>query len=109
MSNHAGAGNRGACRPWQFNNLFIIFHLSYNIAINKLQRLFRKKPYLAWDVKDKGSLSEKSILEHILNYGNWDDYLAAEKTLGLKKTKALDEELKKQKKSQLKAADHQLF
>jgi len=70
--------------------------------MDKLQHLFRKKPYLAWDVKDKGGLSEKSILEHILNYGDWDDYLAAEKTLGLKKTKALYEELKNKKRVNLR-------
>jgi hypothetical protein len=59
-------------------------------------------------VKDEESLSKKSILEHILNYGNWDDYLAAEKTLGLKKPKLSMRSLKI-KKSQLKTTGHQLF
>ncbi|MGI6776195.1 MAG: hypothetical protein ACOX5S_02845 [Patescibacteria group bacterium] len=70
--------------------------------MKKLAPLFKEKPYLAWDVKDKGGLSEKSILEHILNYGNWDDYLAAEKTFGLKKTKAFYEELKNKKRVNLR-------
>lgn len=32
-----------------------------------------RKPYLAWYVKDVNSLSDVSVLEHVLNYGNWQD------------------------------------
>ncbi len=31
------------------------------------------KPYLAWDVKSPENLSEESVLERVLNFGNWDD------------------------------------
>lgn len=31
------------------------------------------KPYLAWYVKEPKLLSEGSVLEHVINYGNWDD------------------------------------
>ena len=35
--------------------------------------IIAKKPYLAWYVKKPELLSEESVLEHVLNYGNWDD------------------------------------
>lgn len=35
--------------------------------------LIKLKPYLFWYVKDPEKLSEESILENILNYGDWDD------------------------------------
>jgi len=35
--------------------------------------IIKNRPYLAWYVKDPDRLSEESVLEHVLNYGNWDD------------------------------------
>lgn len=52
-----------------------------NIIINK--------PYLAWYIKDPEKLSEKSVLEHILNYGNWDDVQQFIKIKGKNKTAEL--------------------
>jgi len=54
-----------------------------------LRDLFRQKPYLVWYVGDKEKLSEKSMLEHVLNYGTWEDFKLAESALGLKKIKSL--------------------
>lgn len=54
-----------------------------------LRELFKKKPYLAWYVAHPENLSEKSMLEHILNYGDWDEYLLAEKSLGISKVNKL--------------------
>lgn len=50
----------------------IIYDLlvKYNMNVNDI---IKNKPYLAWYVKDPSSLSEESVLEHVLNYGNWDD------------------------------------
>jgi hypothetical protein len=67
-----------------------------------LHELFKRKPYLAWYVADKEKLSEKSMLEHILNYGNWEDYLTAEKALGLKKISVLFQEMSSQKRVNLR-------
>lgn len=39
----------------------------------KVNNIIKNKPYLAWYVKNPEKLSEESVLEHILNYGNWDD------------------------------------
>lgn len=38
------------------------------------QDIIRKKPYLAWYVKEPESLSEEATLENILNYGDWEDF-----------------------------------
>ena len=35
--------------------------------------IIKNKPYLVWYVKDPDKLSEESVLEHVLNYGNWED------------------------------------
>jgi hypothetical protein len=33
----------------------------------------KQKPYLVWHVKNLDNLSEESIVEHTLNYGDFDD------------------------------------
>lgn len=35
--------------------------------------IIKNKPYLAWYIKNPEKLSEQSVLEHVLNYGNWED------------------------------------
>ena len=67
-----------------------------------LQYLLEKKPYLAWDVKDKKELSDKSALEHILMYGDWEDILEAESVLGITKMKSLFQELCNKKRVNIK-------
>lgn len=37
------------------------------------QEFIKQKPYLVWSVKDLDALSDESIVENILNYGNFDD------------------------------------
>jgi hypothetical protein len=51
--------------------------------------IIKNKPYLAWYVKDPEKLSEESVLEHVLNYGNWDDVQLFIKIKGLIQTAAL--------------------
>jgi len=70
--------------------------------MRSLASLFIKKPYLAWFVKDKKNLSKESMLEHILNYGDWQDYLTFEKKLGIKETKSIFEKLKNKKRTSLR-------
>ena len=50
------------------------------------QDIIRKKPYLAWYVKDPNQLTDGSVLEHVLNYGNWDDVKMYIKIKGLSET-----------------------
>lgn len=68
-----------------------------------LLQLLQEKPYLTWYIADKAHLSQESIMEHIYNYGTWEDYLVAEKTFGIHKARALFDRLKKKNRVNLKA------
>jgi len=46
--------------------------------------LARKKPYLFWSTKNYNMLSPEVILENVLSFGNWDDFLFLLKIFGLK-------------------------
>jgi len=70
--------------------------------MNKLLGLFYEKPYLAWYVRDVKNISKESMLEHIFNYGNWEDYLDAEESLGIKNTKEIFDDLKSRKRTNLR-------
>lgn len=50
-----------------------------------IHQFIKKRPFLVWYVKDLGKLNEASIVEHILNYGDWDDVQEMIKILGIKK------------------------
>lgn len=51
-----------------------------------IHQFIKKRPYLVWYVKDLGKLDEASIVEHVLNYGDWDDVQGMIKILGIQKT-----------------------
>lgn len=51
-----------------------------------IHKFIKKKPYLVWHVKDLDHLSEESIVENVLNYGNFDDVKKMIKILGIEKT-----------------------
>jgi len=51
-----------------------------------IHEFIKKRPYLVWYVKNLDKLSEDSIVEHVLNYGDWDDVQEMIKILGMKKT-----------------------
>ncbi|GAB4535927.1 MAG: hypothetical protein Fur0020_03600 [Thermodesulfovibrionia bacterium] len=50
-----------------------------------LVNIIKEKPYLFWDVKDMENLSEESIVEAILNRGDFDDFLRLIDVLGTKR------------------------
>lgn len=64
-----------------------------------VQDIIRKKPYLAWYVKNVENLSDESVLEHVLNYGNWDDVQTFIKIKGLESTKNLFNKALKKRRS----------
>ena len=70
--------------------------------IQLIRNLIKEKPYLAWDVNDYNNLSPKSVFEHILNYGDWQDFIKLEKIIGLKEADDLFNELKNNKRSNLR-------
>lgn len=67
-----------------------------------IQDYIKNKPYLVWSTKNYDELSENSIIESILNYGNWEDFLFIEKTLGIKKVSNIFELLKNKQRTNLR-------
>jgi len=51
-----------------------------------IQEFIKQRPYLVWYVKDLEKLNEESIVEHVLNYGNWQDVQEMIEILGIRKT-----------------------
>jgi len=51
-----------------------------------LAAFIKKRPYLIWYTKNYDQLSAESIVEAVLNYGDWDDVQGLIKILGMKKT-----------------------
>ena len=62
--------------------------------MQQVRELFIKKPYLAWYVSDAAKLDEKSMVEHILNYGDWEDFQLLKKEFGLKRIGKLFNQIK---------------
>ena len=80
----------------------LLWILLYNMKVDMIQDILLKKPYLAWFVKDVKKISQESTMEQIFNYGNWQDYLKAENDLGIKRVKAIFEDLKTRKRTNLR-------
>ncbi|HLD38012.1 MAG TPA: hypothetical protein VJA20_01070, partial [Candidatus Nanoarchaeia archaeon] len=52
---------------------------------DELKKFMRERKYLVWYVKDPENSSVESIVEHTLNYGDWDDVQKLIKIIGIKK------------------------
>lgn len=63
-----------------------------------IYQFIKKRPYLVWYIKNTDKLSEESIVEHVLNYGNWDDVQKMIKILGIKRTAEIFRLKSKQKR-----------
>jgi len=70
--------------------------------MKQFQKLFNSKPYLTWYIKNKEKISEKSMFEHVLNYGNWEDFLKTENILGINKLKRLFDQISNQRRVNLR-------
>lgn len=67
----------------------------------KIQDFILKKPYLTWYIKDPHKLSPASILEHLLNYGNWSDIQQFIQLYGLNSTASLFDQITQKKRNNL--------
>jgi len=56
-----------------------------NTTNNRLKNFIRSRRYLVWYVKNLEKLSPESIVEHTLNYGDWDDVQKLTAIMGIKK------------------------
>jgi len=61
--------------------------------------IIKNKPYLAWDIKNPEELSEQSVLEHVLNYGNWENVQEFIKIKGIRETAELFKQSLQKKRS----------
>ena len=49
----------------------------------ELQEFIKKRPSLIWYVKEYDKLDDASIVEHVLNYGTWDDFNEMVRIMGI--------------------------
>jgi len=65
-----------------------------------IHEFIAKRPYLFWYVGKENlkGLGEESIVEHVLNYGNWHDVQEMIKILGLRRTAEIFREKSKPSK-----------
>lgn len=80
--------------------------VEYNMTVNNI---IKNKPYLAWYIKDPEKLSEASVLEHVLNYGNWDDVQLFIKLKGIHETANLFNESLKNRRTNYSPAIKSYF
>jgi hypothetical protein len=64
-----------------------------------INQFIKKRPYLVWYVKNRENLSPDSIVEAVLNYGDWDDVKELTHVLGLRETAAIFKKGSGQKRS----------
>ena len=50
-----------------------------------IKKFIKRRPYLMWYIKDLDNVSEASIIEHTLNYGDFDDVKKMINILTIKK------------------------
>ena len=53
------------------------------------QDFIQKRKHLVWGVKDPRKMSDESIVEACLNYGDFEDFKALLKILGTRKTASI--------------------
>lgn len=69
----------------------------------------KKRPYLCWYVKDLSKLSDRSALEHTLNYGTMNDVRAIINLIGMEKCSKLFASLASAKRQNLRPATRNYF
>ncbi|MEK7124657.1 MAG: hypothetical protein AAB877_03205 [Patescibacteria group bacterium] len=52
---------------------------------SELKKFMKARKTLVWYVKNPEDLNVESIVEHTLNYGDWDDVQVLIKIIGIKK------------------------
>jgi len=48
-----------------------------------IESFVKEKPYLFWYIKDTDGLSKESVVEHVLNYGDFDDFQKILEIMGI--------------------------
>lgn len=68
----------------------------------QIHEFIKKRPGLVWSTMQYDKLSEESIVEAVLNYGDWRDVQEMIKILGIKKVAEIFKEETSQKRCNLR-------
>jgi hypothetical protein len=71
-------------------------------ALEQARNLIRNKPYLAWSTKNYSELTPQSILESVISYGDWSDFVTLTKLFGMQQSAVLFENIKNKHRSNLR-------
>ncbi len=63
-----------------------------------INEFIKQRPYLVWYTKNYDNLSPDSVVEAVLNYGDWNDFKKMIKILGIKKTASIFRKRARQKR-----------
>lgn len=77
--------------------------------LQKARGLIKKKPYLIWYTKSHDILSEESIFEAVINYGDWDDFIKLQKIFGIKESYSLFKKAVNKKRSNIRPQTKNYF
>ena len=80
-----------------------------NQKLQKARNLIKGRPYLLWYTKSYDKLSAASILEAVLNYGNWDDFQKLKKIFGTGYIYSLFKNIKTKKRINLRPQTENYF
>ena len=110
----------GVCvkREGDFKMLFVAIYINifishngsnmrYNIHMNerdliKAREYIKIRPYLVWSTKNYEDLSPEFIVESILNYGDWNDFLFIKEFFGIKNLSQIFEKISKRRRVNLR-------
>ncbi|MBP7786017.1 hypothetical protein KA062_02050, partial [Patescibacteria group bacterium] len=68
----------------------------------KVRNYLKLKPYLVWSTKNYEDLSPDFIVESILNYGDWNDFLFIKDLFGIKNLSQIFENISKKRRVNLR-------
>ena len=77
--------------------------------LQKAGEFIKKKPYLIWYSRNYKNLSEESIFEAIINYGNWKDFIKLQKLFGTKTLYLLFKKAVSKKRSNIRSETKNYF
>ncbi|MFH1790170.1 MAG: hypothetical protein ABH832_03850 [bacterium] len=64
-----------------------------------LQQFIKKRPYLIWYTQNYEKLSDESIVEAVINYGDFDDVKKVIKIIGIEKMAQIFNKKNQQKRN----------
>ena len=68
----------------------------------KARNYLKLKPYLVWSTKNYEVFSPELIVESILNYGDWNDFLFIKELFGIKNLSQIFENISKKRRVNLR-------